>query len=113
MVTCESCAAKFDATLIRCPYCGTGYMPAEEDEYMDRLEGVRTELEEHKDDAEESLKKGMSATAFTVILLVGMCLLMLFTGMWISRKVEKTKAQRYKQEFMQNQGITEQEDPAK
>ena len=37
IVNCETCGAEFDASLVRCPYCGTAYEPAAEDEYMDKL----------------------------------------------------------------------------
>ncbi len=45
MITCSSCGAQFDPALVRCPYCGTAYAPAEENEYIGRLEDIRTDLE--------------------------------------------------------------------
>ncbi len=45
MIACRSCGAQFDAALVRCPYCGTAYAPAEENEYMGQLEDIRTDLE--------------------------------------------------------------------
>ena len=41
---CKKCGAEFDVSLVRCPFCGTAYAPAEEAEYMDTLEEVREDL---------------------------------------------------------------------
>ena len=45
-VSCPSCGALFPADRPNCPYCGTMYLPAAEAAYMDKLDGVRGELEE-------------------------------------------------------------------
>jgi len=57
IVNCETCGAEFDASLVRCPYCGTAYEPAAEDEYMDKLEDVREDLSKHTKDADNATKK--------------------------------------------------------
>lgn len=46
IVHCRSCGAEFSSALPNCPYCGTMYLPAAEEAYMNRLEGVRSDLEE-------------------------------------------------------------------
>lgn len=43
---CSSCGGKFDDSLVKCPYCGTLNVPAAENEYMEKLEDVRENLEE-------------------------------------------------------------------
>ena len=47
MIACRSCGAQFDPALVRCPYCGTAYAPAEKDEYMGQLEDIRVDLENY------------------------------------------------------------------
>jgi len=44
-VSCRTCGAQFDAALPNCPYCGTMYLPAAETAYMNKLEGIRGNLE--------------------------------------------------------------------
>ena len=97
-VFCISCGAEFDPALIRCPYCGTGYAPAEENEYMDRLEGIRTDLETHKEDADKRLKKGVGTTVLAVIVTVAVIISLLFAGMWFSGKSERNRAEQHKQD---------------
>ena len=43
-ILCKTCGAEYDASLVRCPFCGTAYAPAEESEYMDKLEDTRIDL---------------------------------------------------------------------
>ena len=45
-VLCRSCGAEYPADSASCPYCGTMNLPAAETEYLDRLEGIRDNLEE-------------------------------------------------------------------
>ena len=97
MVICPNCGAEFDVSLVRCPYCDAGYAPAEEEEYMGQLEEIRKDLEGHKNDGDKALKKGL-----------------LFAIMWITGSLEKSRADRLKEEFLLNQGVTmQQEDSAK
>ena len=50
MVTCRSCGGEFDEALVRCPFCGSAYAPAEEKEYMGKLEDIREDLEKYNVD---------------------------------------------------------------
>ena len=43
-IICKTCGAEYEASLVRCPFCGTAYAPAEESEYMDKLEDIRVDL---------------------------------------------------------------------
>lgn len=114
MVVCANCGAEFEASLVRCPYCGIGYAPAEEEEYMSRLEEKRRDLESHKKDGEKAMKKGLGKTATVVVLIVAVIVVLLFGGLWMSDHLERGKAQQQKEEFLQNQGITiDEEEPAK
>lgn len=109
MVNCSSCGAAFDAGLVRCPYCGTAYEPAAEEEYMGKLEDVRTELEEHKDDAAKHTGKallravGIFVLAVIIILILGISIFILPEMRSRQRKQEK------KQEFLQKNSVSSQE----
>ena len=45
-VVCKSCGAEYDASEPGCPYCGTMNLPGAEKAYMNKLEGIRGDLEE-------------------------------------------------------------------
>ena len=70
IVNCETCGAEFDASLVRCPYCGTAYEPAAEDEYMDKLEDVREDLSKHTKDADNATKKTFKKILLTAIIVI-------------------------------------------
>lgn len=114
MVICPNCGAEFDVSLVRCPYCDAGYAPAEEEEYMGQLEEIRKDLEGHKNDGDKALEKGMGTVARYVLVSVVVIALLLFAIMWITGSLEKSRADRLKEEFLLNQGVTtQQEDSAK
>jgi len=81
IVYCETCGGEFDASLVRCPYCGTSYEPAAEEEYMGKLEEVRDELSEHTKDADKatgrSLKKILLGAIIVIAIFVVLCFLVL------------------------------------
>ena len=110
MVKCETCGAEFDSSLVRCPYCGTGYAPAEEDEYMDKLEDVRKDLHRQIDNGNTRIKKGMSGTVRIILLVAAVILLLIFGGLWLSGRQERSRSDRKKEEFLQNQKITTQQE---
>ena len=112
MIVCATCAAEFDAALVRCPYCGTAYAPAEENEYMGQLEDVRKDLEGHKEYGNRSLKKGVGSVARIVILVIVVILILLFGSLWLSNVREKNRSDQKKEEFLMNQGITMQQEEA-
>ena len=82
-VICESCGAGFDASLVRCPYCGTAYEPAAEEEYMDKLEDVREDLSKHTKDADNATKKTFKkillAAIIVIVLFAVFCIIALIT----------------------------------
>ncbi len=114
MVICPNCGAEFDVSLVRCPYCDAGYAPAEEEEYMGQLEEIRKDLEGHKNDGDKALKKGLGTVARYVLVSAVVIALLLFAIMWITGSIEKSRADRRKEEFLLNQGVTmQQEDSTK
>lgn len=55
-IICPSCGAEFEPNKVKCPFCGTIYLKAAEAEYMDKLEDVKEDLEDLKDNAQEETK---------------------------------------------------------
>ena len=110
VIVCKSCAAEYDASLVRCPYCGTAYAPAEEEEYMGKLEGIREDLHRQKDKGDARLKKKMSSTVRAVLVAVIVIVLLVFGILWLSGREERSWRDRKKQEFLQSQGITLQQE---
>ncbi len=110
IIVCSTCAAEYDISLVRCPYCGTAYAPAEENEYMGQLEDIREELEEHKEDGNKSLRSGLGSVVRIIILVAVVVALLLFGTMWLSGMREKSKAERQKEEFLINQGVKTQQE---
>ena len=45
IIVCPSCGGHYKEKLVRCPYCGTATLEAEEKEYMGKLEDIRIDLE--------------------------------------------------------------------
>ena len=106
MIVCATCAGEYDASLVRCPYCGTAYAPAEEEEYMGQLEDVRKDLHQQKEKGEKRLKTGLGSTIRIILLVILVLLIFVFGGMWFAGKREQSRSDRKKEEFLQNQGIT-------
>ena len=108
MVKCTSCGAEFDAELVRCPYCGTAYEPAAEEEYMGQLENVRTELEGHREDAAKTTGKALfrSIVIFAVVVII---ILALGLSIFVLPQMRYQKRQQEKkQEFLQKNSVNSQ-----
>ena len=110
MTICRTCGAEYEASKVRCPYCGTGYAPAEEEEYMDGLEGIRKELDGHREDGTKSLKRGLGKIAVIVILIISAIVLLAIGGLWMSGNRERNRSERKKEEFLKDQGIVLQQE---
>ena len=110
MVRCTSCGAEFDVSLVRCPYCGTANAPAEEGEYMDKLEAVREDLHQQTEKSDTKIQKRMARTIRTILLVAVMILLIVFVSFWLSDRQERSRSNQKKEEFLRNQGITTQQE---
>lgn len=107
-VNCTSCGARFPAKKIRCPYCGTAYEPAAEEEYMGKLEQLRMELDEHKTDADKSTGKSLfrAVLVFAVVVIV---VLLLGIGIFVLPEMMSRERQREKkEEFLQKYSVSTQ-----
>ena len=109
-IRCKTCGAEYDASLVRCPYCGTASAPAEEKEYMGKLEDVREELHQQTVKGDKRIRKGMSAAVRVILAAVIVAALLLFGILWLSGRNERSRSEQKKQEFLQNQGITTQQE---
>ena len=108
-VNCTSCGAQFPAKMIRCPYCGTAYEPAAEEEYMGKLEDVRTELDQHKKDADKSTGKSLLRVILIFAIVVAVILL-LGIGFYLLPELGSRARQREKkEEFLQKYSVSTQE----
>ncbi len=63
-IICRSCGAGYDASLVRCPFCGTAYAPAEENEYMETLEEVREDLHNQIEKGDTQTQKDINSGPF-------------------------------------------------
>ena len=110
MVRCESCGGGFDASLVRCPYCGTAYEPAAEEEYMGKLEDVRDELSGHTKDADNAVwktfKKILRIAVIISVIYVIFCFAVLFIPKSDSRH-DTDELNKRKQELIQGEQIDE------
>lgn len=106
MIKCVSCGADYEAKLVRCPYCGTAPLAAEEDEYMDKLEDVRRDLEEYGLEGSRELKRGLGKTALITIVALLVIAILIACSIWITGVGRRSDGQRKKEEFLTNQGIT-------
>ena len=100
-VICSSCGAQFPAGKVRCPYCGTAYEPAAEEEYMDKLEQVRTDLEGYKVNAAKTTGKAL-AKAVIVFAVVVLVVLILGIGIFLlPEMMRRQREQEKREEFLQ------------
>ena len=105
MVVCGSCGAEFERSLIRCPYCKTAYLPAEEEEYMGKLEGIHNELKDIPKNTEKKLDKKVFGFTGIVITLIITIVLLTAGAFFLSGITKKFKDRQEKKEFLQNQGV--------
>lgn len=78
-IECKSCGAHFDEMLSKCPYCGAASVKGAEAEYMDKLEDVRSDMEDLGEIPEEETKKEFKKQGkFVVKLLSSMAAVIAF-----------------------------------
>ena len=104
-VNCSSCGAQFPASKIRCPYCGTAYEPAAEEEYMEKLEDIRTELDQHKTDADKSTVKSLVRAILIFVVVVAILLLLGLAANMLPNLGSRARQRENKEEFMQKYSV--------
>ena len=106
MIICKSCGAEYDVSLVRCPYCGTADASEEENEYMGKLEDVRKDLHGQIAKGNKQIKRGVGSTVGVMAAVIGAVLLLVFGGLCLADRMERSHSDRKKAEFLQDQGIT-------
>jgi uncharacterized membrane protein YvbJ len=106
IIVCPSCGGHYKEKLVRCPYCGTATLEAEEKEYMGKLEDIRTDLEDYGEKAPKQINKSIVKTILIAIIVVIILAACIILPLWMSIDAKNKKVQKEKEEFLKNQGIT-------
>ena len=99
-VICRSCGAEFSADTPNCPYCGTMYLPAAEAAYMNKLEGVRTDLTALGEKPREELKKNLRRLSGRLLVFGAILLAVIVTGFVLHGVKERKEAARDRAELL-------------
>ena len=83
VVQCRTCGAEFSSDLPNCPYCGTMYLPAAEEAYMNKLEGVRSNLEQLSDLPAAESRKHFRRLMKRVLIAAAVLLILVLAGQTI------------------------------
>lgn len=107
-IICKSCGASFDEALVRCPYCGTGHLPAEENEHMQNLEDIRQDLQDYERENVKKPGKKLAAAILIALLVIAAIVWFVLSGIWSASSRERDKSEQRKDDFLKNQGISTQ-----
>ena len=107
-IICKSCGASFDEDLVRCPYCGTGHLPAEENEHMQKLEGIRRDLQDYETESVKKPGKKLAKAIILILVVVALIVAIVIAGISSSSKRERDRREQKKDDFLKNQGISTQ-----
>lgn len=101
---CPSCSAEYDDTLPKCPYCDTLNYKGAEAEYLDKLEDMRSDMEDLGNIPEQETKKEFAKQGKflkKVLFGIGLCVILLTVLMvWTNReqKIDAKAEYSWKQE---------------
>lgn len=80
MIECASCGAHFDEMIPKCPYCGSMSIKGAEAEYMEKLEDVRSDMEDltsvPMQETKKEWKKQIKFIWIVVGIIVGLLLIL-------------------------------------
>lgn len=107
-IICKSCGASFDEALVRCPYCGSGHLPAEENEHMQNLEDIRQDLQEYEKENVKNPGKKLAVAILIALLVIAAIVWFVVSGIWSSSSSERERREQKKDDFLKNQGISTQ-----
>ncbi len=83
LMECKSCGAQFDEMLPACPYCGTMSIKGAQAEYMEKLEDIRSDVEELGSVPAEVTKKEIKKQTKIILWALGICGALLLVGVII------------------------------
>ena len=93
IIECASCGAHFDEMMPKCPYCGSMSMKGAEAEYMDKLEDVRSDVEELTqvpiEETKKEIKKQGKFVIIVICCILGVLLLLVGIKLIGLSKIEK------------------------
>lgn len=70
MIKCEKCGADIDENQTKCEYCGWMNYPAAEDEYFDKLENIRNNVQALESEPEKAFDSDIKKIKTNVIYSV-------------------------------------------
>lgn len=73
LMECKSCGAHFDEMLPECPYCGTMSIKGAQKEYMDKLEDIRSDVEDLSAVPAQVTKKELKKQTKIILWALGIC----------------------------------------
>lgn len=71
IIECASCGAHFDELLPKCPYCGSMSIKGAQAEYMEKLEDVRSDMEDLTAVPMQETKKELKKQTKFVLIIIG------------------------------------------
>ena len=99
-VLCRSCGAEYPADTACCPYCGTMNLPAAETEYLDRLEGIRADLEQLGDLTDRKTRTHLGKLHRNLLIAAVILAVMISAAAVIHANKEKAEAEKEKNEYL-------------
>ncbi len=99
-VICRSCGADYSDALSVCPYCGSMNLPAAEAEYMDRLEGIRENMEQLGSQPAADAKKHFHRTRRTVLIIACILAAIIMAHFIFSAVQDRKETEFQKQEIL-------------
>ena len=97
-VHCRSCGAVFSSELPECPYCGTMNLHAAEKTYMDRLEHVRSGLEDLGSDPGRNVKTHLRSLRKRLIIEAAILIIAVLAGFTVHSVRERRDAEKERAE---------------
>lgn len=94
LMECKSCAAHFDEMLPACPYCGTASIKGAQAQYMDKLEDIRSDVEELEAMPADVAKKEVWKPIVIVFVSVFACVALLWIWFKIDTRPDNEPAER-------------------
>lgn len=73
LMECKSCGAHFDEMLPECPYCGTVSIKGAQAEYMEKLEDIRSDVEDLSAVPAQVTKKELKKQTKIILWALGIC----------------------------------------
>lgn len=94
LMECKSCAAHFDEMLPACPYCGTASIKGAQAQYMDKLEDIRSNVEDLGDVPADVAKRELWKPIIIVLVVILACVAFLWIWFLVDTEPEEKTIER-------------------